>query len=184
MTTTLWHNNFEQALTAGLHWLYHTEQPAQALVERCGVRITTSELRLRFLPMGLDGAPVIVVELKPARMSLREAHRATCDLAQTELATLAATLTDRGLHPDHGHLHGDHGAVALQDLAHPSLRAAVARYSRGCPWHHTLVCDAPISAGGQACPWHADGHNAAIWPTSTTCSCQPAAATFTRSARR
>lgn len=180
MTTTLAHSHFDAALTAGLDWLYHTEQPARALVERCGVRITTSTRRLRFLPMGLDGAPVIVVELEPARMyPAREA----CALAETELAALAATLADRGLHPDHCHLQDDHGAVAMQDLAHPSLRAAVARYSRGCPWHQTLVCDAPISAGGQACPWHTDGHNAAIWPTSTTCACRPAAATY-RSDRR
>lgn len=183
MTTTLAHDIFDAALTAGLDWLYHTEQPAHALVERCGVRITTSTRRLRFLPMGLDGAPVIVVELEPARMHIREAHRAACTLSENELSALADTLADRGLHPGHCHLHDDHGAVAMQDLAHPSLRAAVARYSRGCPWHHTLVCDAPISAGGQACPWHTDGHNAAIWPTSTTCSCQPAAATY-RPARR
>lgn len=183
MTTTLAHDIFDAALTAGLDWLYHTEQPAHALVERCGVRITTSTRRLRFLPMGLDGAPVIVVELEPARMHIREAHRAACTLSENELSALADTLADRGLHPGHCHLHDDHGAVAMQDLAHPSLRAAVARYSCGCPWHHTLVCDAPISAGGQACPWHTDGHNAAIWPTSTTCSCQPAAATY-RPARR
>ncbi|WP_162528684.1 hypothetical protein, partial [Mycolicibacterium sp. CBMA 361] len=98
MTTTVAHSTFDAALTAGLHWLYHTEQPVQALVERCGVRITTAARRLRFLPIGLHGSPLIVLELAPTRWTPAHALRATCTLAERELAAFADTLADRGLH--------------------------------------------------------------------------------------
>jgi len=178
MTTALAHNDFDDALCAGLDWLYHTEQPPQALVERCGARITTTAHRLRFLPIGPDDAPLVVIELKPARWTPSGTQPALHALPRCELSALASTLAERGLDPVCCHHHGDHGAVTLSELAHPSLREAVIRYSRGCPWHHDLVCDAPISAGGQACSWHTEGHDAAIWPSSTACSCRPAAAVY------
>lgn len=62
----------------------------------------------------------------------------------------------------HDHLHDRSG--------HP--RTSFAASGRGplrgrLPYHHDLVCDAPIKDGGQACPWHTRGHQAAIWPTLT-----------------
>lgn len=168
MTTTLWHNNFEQALTAGLHWLYHTEQPAQALVERCGVRITVPTRSLRFLPIGDDGTPLIIVDAHMPRRAPACSSPAPCTLPKAELAALADELTTRGMPPARWHYHGSTGTMVLSIPPHQTLRAAVDRYSHGCPWHHSLICDAPVGSGGQACPWHINGHNAAAWPSIPT----------------
>ncbi len=168
MTTTLRHTSIEQALTAGLRWLYHTEQPEQALVERCGVRITVPARSLRFLPIGDGGAPLVIVDADLPRWTPTCRSAGPCTLPEAELTALADELTKRGLPPASWHYHGSTGTVVLSLPAHPTLRAAVDRYSHGCPWHHTLVCDAPVSVGGQACPWHINGHNAAAWPSTTS----------------
>jgi hypothetical protein len=54
--------------------------------------------------------------------------------------------------------------IALDAPAHPSLRAVVQRYARGCLRHRSVVCDPAIRDGGQSCTWRADGRGAARWP--------------------
>lgn len=167
MPATLACNGFLAALGAGLRWLYSTEQPANALVERGGVRIATAERIVRFLPVGIDGDPLIIVDAAggPASGVLPEA----------ELPSLAGRLGALGVATQLWHYHGTTGTIVLASPAHPTLRAAVDRFSRGCPWHHSQVCDAPVSAGGQGCTWHLDGHKAAVWPHVTACGCRPTA---------
>ena len=62
-TTTAAPPSIDAALRAGLRWLYATIQPADALIERRGARITTGQRVLRFVPISATGNPLIVVDL-------------------------------------------------------------------------------------------------------------------------
>lgn len=157
----------ESALRAGLRWLYATKQPLDALVERRGAKLITTERTLRFVPISADGNPLIVVDLPAVHWGVGNFSPPLNALPPNELPTLASELTDLGIPTSALHYHGITGTIALDVPAHPSLQEAVRRYDRGCPWHHTQVCEAPIRDGGQACPWHADGHDRAIWPALT-----------------
>lgn len=167
MTTTLARVSLDAALSAGLRWLYLTEQTDDALVEPSGARIAAVGRHLRFLPTAADGTPLIVVDADIPRWTPDTAGPALSPLTEPELATIADELTEVGVHPGTWHCHTITSTIELGTPAHPTLRAAVARYAAGCPYHHDLVCDAPIKDGGQACPWHTRGHQAAIWPTLT-----------------
>lgn len=158
----------ESALRAGLRWLYATDQPPDALVERRGAKITTPDRALRFLPLGLDDNPLIVVDLLSVRWGVGEFSPPLNALPADELPTLATELAELAIPASALHYHGITGTIALDAPAHPSLQEAVHRYDRGCPWHHTQVCEAPVRDGGQACSWHSDGHLRAVWPTVTT----------------
>lgn len=164
-TTTLSAPTFSAALEAGVRWLYATEQPHDALVERCGVRMTTTERIVRFLPVGVDGKPLIILDARSPRWTPVGRGHVTGILPECELGSLATQLRELDVEPNHWHYHTTTGTIVLSVLAHPSLRAAIERFSTGCPWHHSQVCDAPISAGGLGCTWHTDGHNAAVWPS-------------------
>lgn len=157
----------ELALHAGLRWLYATEQPSEALVERSGAKITTAERVLRFVPLSVGGNPLIVVDLLTVHWGLGELSPPLNALPADELPTFASELAELGIPTSALHYHGITGTITLDVPAHPSLQEAVRRYDRGCPWHHTHVCDAPVRDGGKGCPWHADGHHRAIWPTIT-----------------
>ena len=167
MTTTLARASLDAALSAGLRWLYLTEQSDDALVEHVGARIAAVGRHLGFRPTAADGHPLIVVDADLPRWATTTTHRPANPLTDDELATIADELTDVGVHPGEWHCHTITSTIVLGTPAHHSLRAAVARYANGCPYHHDLVCDAPIKDGGQACPWHTRGHQAAIWPTLT-----------------
>lgn len=158
----------ESALRAGLRWLYATKQPSDALVERRGAKLITTERTLRFVPVSADGNPLIVVDLPAVHWGVSNFSPPLNALPPNELPTLASELAELGIPTSALHYHGITGTIALDVPAHPSLQEAVRRYDRGCPWHHTQVCEAPIRDGGQACPWHADGHRRAIWPAITT----------------
>lgn len=158
----------ESALRAGLRWLYATKQPSDALVERRGAKLITAERTLRFVPVSADGNPLIVVDLPAVHWGVGNFSPPLNALPPNELPTLADELAELGIATSALHYHGITGAIALDVPAHPSLQEAVRRYDRGCPWHHTQVCEAPIRDGGQGCPWHADGHRRAIWPAIAT----------------
>ena len=55
--------SLDSALCAGLHWLYATEQPTDAIVERRGAKLITAERSLRFVPISASANPLIVVDL-------------------------------------------------------------------------------------------------------------------------
>lgn len=169
MTTTLTPAPpaLESAQRAGLRWLYATEQPSDALVERRGAKLITTERTLRFVPVSGDGNPLIVVDLPAVHWGVGNFSPPLNSLPPNELPTLASELADLGIPTSALHYHGITGTITLDAPAHPSLQEAVRRYDRGCPWHHTQVCEAPIRDGGQACRWHDDGHRRAIWPCIT-----------------
>ncbi|EFG78444.1 hypothetical protein HMPREF0591_1651 [Mycobacterium parascrofulaceum ATCC BAA-614] len=155
----------ETALRAGLRWLYATEQPADALVERRGAKIATADRALRFVPVSGDGNPLIVVDLLTVHWGVGASSPPLNALPPNELPVLASELARLGIPICALHYHGITGTISLDAPVHPSLQAAVLCYDRGCPWHHTQVCEAPIRDGGMACSWHTDGHRRAIWPT-------------------
>lgn len=165
MRTTLAAPTLSAALDAGLRWLYSTEQPDNALVERCGVRIISGDRIVRFLPVGVEGNPLIILDAHIPRWSPRPTAVGIGTLPECELASVAGQLRELGVSSSRWHYHSTTGTIVLASLAHASLRAAIDRLSAGCPWHHSQVCDAPIGVGGQGCTWHADGHNAAVWPS-------------------
>lgn len=167
MTRSLARASLGAALTAGLRWLYLTEQNDDALVEHRGARIDAVGRHLRFLPTTADGNPLIVVEADAPRWEPTDHAVTSSHLTSIELSTITNELTAVGAHPGTWHCHTIISTIVLGTPAHPTLRAAVARYGAGCPYHHDLVCDAPIKDGGQACPWHTRGHRAAIWPQLT-----------------
>lgn len=158
-----------RALTAGLRWLYSTVQPDTALVERRGAQLTVNPRILRFIPISVCGNPLIVVDLaRDIRWGLGQLSPPLNTLPPDELPALLAELNQLDIPTNATGYHGITGTVSLGQPAHPSLVAAVHRFDRGCPYHRSQVCEAPLRDGGQACSWHSDGHRAAIWPDAIT----------------
>lgn len=157
--------SLDAALRAGLRWIYATEQPADAVVERRGAQITTAERSLRFVPISASGNPLIVVDLLNVHWGIGGFSPALNALPTNELPSLATQLAPMGIPACALHYHGITGTIVLDAPAHPSLIEAVRRYNRGCPRHDTQLCEAPIRDGGKSCSWHADGHRRANWPT-------------------
>lgn len=109
------------ALLIGLRWLYDTEQPTHARQARHGQHLSTPAGRtLHFIPCGTAGHVLIVIKAdEPAT------------LAPGELAAFADLLDDLGetvLSTYNGYP-GTTAALALARPAHPTLRAAVARFA-------------------------------------------------------
>jgi hypothetical protein len=160
--------NLKAALRAGLHWLYATEQPPDALIERRGATINTAERSLRFMPISANGNPLIVVDLLDVHWGISGFSPPLNSLPPDELPILATELTALGVPAGAQHYHGITGTIALDAPAHPSLLDAVRRYDHGCPRHDTQLCEAPVRHGGKGCPWRATGHHRAVWPHVVT----------------
>jgi hypothetical protein len=156
--------SIEAGLCAGLRWLYGTEQPDNALVDYRGARLTVTGRRLRFLPVSAVGTPLIVVDADFLRWGADTTSVALNTLPGNELPCLARQLTTLGIRAGQQHYHSVTGTIALDAPAHPSLRRAVQRHVRGCPRHHSVVCEAAMRDGGQSCAWRAEARRAAIWP--------------------
>ena len=164
MTVTAERLSIQAGLCAGLRWLYGTVQPDDALVEPRGVCLAASGRRLRFVPVATAGTPLIVVDTDVARWGAGPISPALNTLPATESPCLAAELAALGIPAGRQHYHSLTGTIVLDAPAHCSLRAAVARYARGCPRHHSATCDAPTGDGGHCCAWRTAGRRAAIWP--------------------
>lgn len=162
--TTADRPGIDAALRAGLRWLYATSQPADAVVERRGARLTTRDRVVRFVPISDTGNPLIVVDLLGVHWGIGAPNPALNSLPPHELPSLAAELAALGISSGAQHHHAVTGTIVLDVPAHRTLIDAVHRYDRGCPRHGTQVCEAPVPGGGQACTWHSDGHRRAIWP--------------------
>jgi hypothetical protein len=156
--------SLDAALRAGLRWLYATEQPPEALVERRGAKITTAERSLRFVPISSSGNPLIVVDLLDVHWGISAFSPPLNALPPDELPSLATELAALGVPAGAQHYHGITGTIALDSPAHHSLLEAVHRYDLGCPRHETQLCEAPVAHGGRSCGWHAQGHSRAVWP--------------------
>jgi hypothetical protein len=164
LTTPAAAPSLDAALRAGLHWLYATEQPPDAVVERRGAKLITAERSLRFVPLSASSTPLIVVDLLDVHWGVSGFSPPLNALPPDELPSLATELGLLQITSGAQHYHGITGTIVLDTPAHPSLIDAVHRYDRGCPRHDTHLCEAPVRHGGKSCTWHADGHQRAIWP--------------------
>ena len=164
ITTAAAPPSLDAALRAGLHWLYATVQPPDAVVERRGAKLTTADRTLRFVPISATGNPLIVVDLLDVHWGVSAFSPPLNALPPDELPVLATALAAFKIPSGAQHYHGITGTVVLDTPAHTTLIDAVHRYDRGCPRHETRLCEAPLRHGGKSCTWHADGHRRAIWP--------------------
>jgi len=103
----------------GLHWLYDTPQPDDAvLVDGAGQTLASAGgWRFTFVPANPSGTPSIVVD--PAA-SLHP-------LSQRDIDELAEHVDDFGEPVRRAYLSGARGILELHSKAHPSLLSAVAR---------------------------------------------------------
>ncbi|MFF9568455.1 hypothetical protein [Streptomyces sp. NPDC014685] len=151
-------------LSAGLRWLYGTEQPAESLLSHHGETLADTDRTYRFVPRGADQRPVVVVDVRRPTWTVDAVgdmvpanpigHRELVEM-QADLAVLGVTVahTWNG-YPAHT------GSLGLVDTAHPSLLAAVDRVRAGCPDHPgKLLCD------WIGCPWYGTGHARIVRPT-------------------
>ncbi|MFJ6440241.1 hypothetical protein [Streptomyces sp. NPDC091649] len=137
-------------LTAGLRWLYETEQPDNAWQEHHGLLLpepATNRL-YRFIPAN-DGRRVVVAvdvaSIEWIDNGPNELKTPANPLESGELAALAADLGALGFEVTStwgGHPQTT-GSVGLARTAHPSLLAAVDRYRAGCLDHpqRAVFCD-------------------------------------------
>lgn len=143
----------ETVLRRGLHWLYNTEQPDDAVLQHHGETLRSQPNRkLTFIPTsGLAGHTVIVVAVDSVEYGPTPQRRCLNPLDAGELLAFAELLADLGegvVRTWNGHPHFA-GSLALTRPAHPSLRAAVRRYHTGCPTHQSVFCN---------CGWYAAGN--------------------------
>lgn len=142
------HLPLAEALTAGLHWLYETEQPTDAWMQHHGQQIPVIDNRfLAFIPTSDGGLPVIVIGV--AMPTWKEGPRGDMvpanPLTPIELPRLAAELERRGyaVRSTWNGFPGATGSVGLVRPAHPSQVAAVDRYRSGCLEHpaRSVFCE-------------------------------------------
>lgn len=132
--------NRKVALTAGLKWLFETEQPEGAMASHHGedVRDQDGNRRYSFVPRGSrsNRAPVVVVNVLDKKYEERDQYRELAngldegemDAVAADLEALGYTVIDRW----NGSTGGETGSLALEGSAHPSLLAAVALQQAGC----------------------------------------------------
>jgi hypothetical protein len=145
-------------LTAGLHWLYNTEQPASAITSHHSIPIgALDNRRYAFGPASYRGHCVVVVDIIDHDFD-HEQMRPRNVLRPGELADLAGSLTALGADVGdtwNGHP-GTTGSIGLRRPAHPSLTAAVDLYSAGCPDHRSVLC--------HDCTWYGPGNAVLVQP--------------------
>lgn len=139
-------------LLIGLRWLFDTTQPDMALQQHHGQQIgSVGNRTLRFIPSGWNGHAIVVVDV--THVDYGQPHQPPRNpLAPGELAAFADLLD--GMGEDVAATWNGHpaitGSLALATPAHPSLQAAVSRYTAGCQRH----------GGDRFCPcdWYVRGH--------------------------
>lgn len=145
-------------LTAGLHWLYETEQPADAWQDHHGLLLrapatnrlfsfSTADYRRRLPMIAVDVATIEWID-----NGSNELKTPANPLKPGELEDLAAELRALGFEVTstwNGYPQTT-GSVGLVRPAHPSLVAAVRRYHRGCPDHpgRSVFCECESWSAG------------------------------------
>ncbi|MFE9363711.1 hypothetical protein ACFYNN_13020 [Streptomyces sp. NPDC006978] len=150
-------------LTAGLHWLYETEQPNDAWLHR-GLLLTapTANRLYGFIPANDWKRVVVAVDVAKIEWidnGPNDLKTPANPLGVGELDALAAALRALGFEVTstwNGHPQTT-GSVGLTRTAHPSLLAAVDRYHAGCLVHpkSSVFCD---------CDAWRDGFNRIVQP--------------------
>ncbi|MGQ4340356.1 hypothetical protein ACN6LF_005225 [[Kitasatospora] papulosa] len=142
--------DLDTVLTAGLRWLYETEQPADAWDQHHGVSLPlpADNRTYSFCPAGYRSLTVVVVNVAKVDWidnGPNDLKTPANPLKVDELDSLADDLRAHGFEVNdmwNGHP-GITGSVGLARPAHPSLLAAVDRYRAGCLAHpqRSVFCD-------------------------------------------
>lgn len=138
------------ALLLGLRWLYDTEQPATAVQNPHGQHLHTPAGRtLTFIPAGTAGHALLVITADTTE-NTPDGQPSVNSLSPGEVAAFADLLEDLGepvLSTYNGYP-GTTAALALSRPAHPTLLAAVTRFTdRPHPHRPDDACQ---------CPWYMD----------------------------
>jgi hypothetical protein len=165
MNTSTKQRTAEATLTAGLRWLFDTEQPEGAVLQHHGVVLPGGDTRrFGFCPAGWAGRAIVTVDVVDVQWKFQRGHKVPANpLRPDELDDLTAQLAALGadvVNTWNGHP-GITGSLALARPAHPSLLAAVNRYRAGC-----LTRPGPGSDTGVFCKcgWYAKGYALVIQP--------------------
>ncbi|TMS53368.1 hypothetical protein [Mycobacterium sp. DBP42] len=156
-----------ELLRQGLRWLYDTAQPAEAVIDGrvASTRLASVNRVIRLVPLGWAWKPGIVVEVAHVHWGLGT-NGPLNPLSSSEVTLLADELEQLGA--DIADIRCPttslSGTIALLRPAHPTLRAAVARFAAGCPVHHSRICGRGENRGGHNCRWATDGQRGVIWP--------------------
>ncbi len=156
------------ALALGLNWLYHTQQPSDAIMHHLGISnpvdIGREERYFSFVPTGgphnSDQPVVVVTATRPYRgepgtgITHPFGGDEEMDMWQKVIEDLGYTVTGRWNGKEVS------GSFCLAGSAHPSLLAAVQLYRAGCPDHPAMkvFCD---------CGWYAAGTARLVVPDWT-----------------
>lgn len=150
-----------QALEAGVHWLHHTRQPVDALINHHGVPLPTTidNRKIRCIPTH-NGKALITIDVARLRwINNGDQLHPTDQIGPNELADLTDLLDQAGAPVAHT-LNGYPtitGTLVLKHPAHPTLVAAAHRYQKGCPTHPTKGTWCP-------CGWYTRGRARIIPP--------------------
>jgi len=108
----------------GLHWLYDTPQPDDAVLlhGESQVLASASGWRFTFNPTDGAGSPAIVVDAEASGHAI----------SHDDIDELAGHVDDFGESVRRAYLSGTRGVLELHRHAHPSLLSAVARTRGGC----------------------------------------------------
>ncbi|MGW5003301.1 hypothetical protein ACWEP8_37235 [Streptomyces hydrogenans] len=151
----------DDALTAGLRWLYDTEQPDNAWMQHHSQQIHAAGNRfLAFAPTSNVALPIVVIGVtKPTWKDGPHGPTVPANpLTPTELPYLAAELERNGyaVRSTWNGFPGHTGSVGLVRPAHLSQVAAVDRYRAGCQEHPArsvfCECDAWRAGFDRAAP--------------------------------
>lgn len=134
------------ALLLGLRWLYDTEQPATAVQNPHGQHLHTPAGRtLTFIPAGTAGHALLVITADTDNTP--DGQPSANSLSPGEVAAFADLLEDLGepvLSTYNGYP-GATAALALSRPAHPTLLAAVTRFTDQPHPHRTdETCQCPF----------------------------------------
>lgn len=157
------------AIAAAVEWLYDTGQPELAVQHHLGpAPCVLPGWSLSIIPAAVDNLPALVVESCPHYRpggNVEYVHNAETEHAVEQIVRTgwpdlyATSWNGDGFHTL---------SIGLTRPAEASLLAAVARYHKGCPVHHTVFCGSSFGEEQESCPWYAEGAAACIapaWPT-------------------
>ncbi|MEU9405556.1 hypothetical protein AB0E08_07615 [Streptomyces sp. NPDC048281] len=159
----------QNALAAGLTWLFETEQPKGAMSSHLGesVRDQDGNRLYRFVPRGSGSGrvPVVVVNVLNKKYGDRSQHSELIngleademDAVAADLEALGYTVIDRW----NGAPGGESGSLALEGTAHPSLLAAVNLRGDGCTNNGDEHQTGSVFCG---CGWAVTGRQLLIRP--------------------
>ncbi|MGH3556011.1 MAG: hypothetical protein ACRDTK_00560 [Mycobacterium sp.] len=168
--------DIDRVLRAGLDWLYNTVQPDTAIIDPRNTTTAAGHRVINFMPLGWASKASVIVEVAHVAWGLGPGAGPLNPMPPAELDQLATHVTASGTEVDEVRCAPRPlvGTITLTRDAHPTLRAAVARFNAGCPIHRSRRCWRAQHHGGRDCSWYNDGQRGVIWPFTAAAAAEPA----------